>query len=130
MPEKISHKPFPAYHPTPDEEYMSEKQVAHFRNVLDVLKQDLVSSPQPENKISGQPYPGESTSVPHERRQLEKIAFALSRMEAGEYGYCDNCGIEIGLKRLETRPATIWCLECKAITEAGANQAAQNRQMP
>lgn len=52
-----------------------------------------------------------------ERKLLEKIEAAIQRIEDGEYGECDDCGEKIGLKRLEARPVTTLCIECKTRQE-------------
>ena len=52
-----------------------------------------------------------------ERKLLSKIDEAIVRLEEGEYGACDDCGEEIGLKRLEARPVTTLCIDCKTIQE-------------
>jgi DnaK suppressor protein len=48
---------------------------------------------------------------------LAKIEAALRKIEKGEYGACENCGEEIGLKRLEARPVAQLCIDCKAEQE-------------
>jgi len=52
-----------------------------------------------------------------ERKLLSKIEEALERVEEGEFGICDDCGDEIGIKRLEARPVTTLCIDCKTIQE-------------
>jgi len=52
-----------------------------------------------------------------ERKLLSKIEEALQRVEDGEYGICEGCGDEIGLKRLEARPVTTLCIDCKTAQE-------------
>ncbi|MFN2353875.1 MAG: RNA polymerase-binding protein DksA [Desulfopila sp.] len=52
-----------------------------------------------------------------ERKLLSKIEEALERVEEGEYGICEDCGEDIGLKRLEARPVTTLCIDCKTIQE-------------
>lgn len=52
-----------------------------------------------------------------ERKLLSKIDDALVRIDEGEYGMCDDCGETIGLKRLEARPVTTLCIDCKTIQE-------------
>ena len=51
--------------------------------------------------------------------RLDSIANALSLIEEGTYGICENCGREIGSARLEALPHTTFCIECKALTEKG-----------
>jgi DnaK suppressor protein len=52
-----------------------------------------------------------------EKTLLKKIDGALKRLEAGEFGICDECGDEIAMKRLEARPVTSLCIECKTEQE-------------
>lgn len=54
------------------------------------------------------------------KKILNKINHSLSTIKAGEYGYCDVCGIEIGLERLQARPTASKCVECKTINELKA----------
>lgn len=52
-----------------------------------------------------------------ERKLLSKIEGAMGRINEGEYGICDGCGEEIGIKRLEARPVTTYCIDCKTLQE-------------
>ncbi len=52
-----------------------------------------------------------------ERKLLSKIEAALDRVDEGEFGVCDDCGEDIGLKRLEARPVTTLCIDCKTVQE-------------
>jgi len=52
-----------------------------------------------------------------ERKLLSKIEEAIGRLNEGEYGLCDGCGEEIGVKRLEARPVTTYCIDCKTLQE-------------
>jgi len=52
-----------------------------------------------------------------ERKLLSKIEEALERVDEGEYGVCEDCGEDIGIKRLEARPVTTLCIDCKTIQE-------------
>jgi DnaK suppressor protein len=52
-----------------------------------------------------------------ERKLIKKIDESIARIESGEYGYCDSCGVEIGLKRLEARPTATLCIDCKTLEE-------------
>lgn len=53
-----------------------------------------------------------------ERKLLKKIDKAIEKMDSGTYGICETCGQEIGVKRLEARPVTTLCIECKTEQEA------------
>jgi DnaK suppressor protein len=52
-----------------------------------------------------------------ERKLIKKVDESIARIESGEYGYCDSCGVEIGLKRLEARPTATLCIDCKTLEE-------------
>ena len=57
-----------------------------------------------------------------ERKLIRKIDSTLERLEQGDYGYCDSCGIEIGLRRLEARPTAEKCVDCKSLDEIRERQ--------
>jgi len=52
-----------------------------------------------------------------ERKLLKKIEEAIERIQQGVFGICDKCGLEINIKRLEARPVTTMCIECKTLQE-------------
>ncbi|MEW6488579.1 MAG: RNA polymerase-binding protein DksA [Thermodesulfobacteriota bacterium] len=52
-----------------------------------------------------------------ERKLIQKIQEAMQRLEEGTYGICESCGEEIGEKRLEARPVTTQCIDCKSEAE-------------
>jgi DnaK suppressor protein len=52
-----------------------------------------------------------------ERKLLKKIDEAIERINQGVFGICDKCGLEINIKRLEARPVTTMCIECKTLQE-------------
>jgi len=60
-----------------------------------------------------------------ERKLIKKIDETIQRIDAGEYGYCDSCGVEIGLKRLEARPTATLCIDCKTLDELRERQVAK-----
>jgi DnaK suppressor protein len=60
-----------------------------------------------------------------ERKLIKKIDETIARIEANEYGYCDSCGVEIGLKRLEARPTATLCIDCKTLDELRERQVAK-----
>lgn len=141
MAEDILHKQFPPYVPAKGEDYMSEKQLAHFRDILDTLKRELmddiertVHTLQDEATVFADPNDRASQESDialelrnrdRERKLIKKIDEALKRIEDGEYGYCDNCGVEIGLKRLEARPTATLCIDCKTLEEMRERQVAK-----
>lgn len=141
MAEDLLHKQFPAYVPAAGEEYMSEKQAAHFRVMLEALKKELaddiertVHALQDEATVFADPNDRASQESDialelrnrdRERKLIKKIDEALGRLNAGEYGYCDSCGVEIGLKRLEARPTATMCIDCKTLEEMRERQVAK-----
>ena len=52
-----------------------------------------------------------------ERKLIKKIDESITNLEAQEYGYCESCGIEIGIRRLEARPTANQCIDCKTLDE-------------
>ena len=60
-----------------------------------------------------------------ERKLIKKIDETIARIEKDDYGYCENCGIEIGLKRLEARPTATLCIDCKTLDELREKQVAK-----
>ena len=60
-----------------------------------------------------------------ERKLIKKIDEPIARIDANEYGYCDSCGVEIGLKRLEARPTATLCIDCKTLDEMRERQVAK-----
>ena len=60
-----------------------------------------------------------------ERKLIKKIDETMALIDAGEYGYCEKCGVEIGLKRLEARPTATLCIDCKTLDELREKQVAK-----
>lgn len=131
----------PPYKATKNEEYMNAKQLAHFRKILDLVKKELsqdidrtVHMMQDEATIFADPNDRASQESDmalelrnrdRERKLIKKIDETIARIEAGDYGYCDSCGIEIGLKRLEARPTATLCIDCKTLDEMREKQIAK-----
>jgi DnaK suppressor protein len=141
MAEETLHKQFPSYVLAPGEEYMSDKQLAHFRTMLETVKQELsedidrtVHTMQDEATAFADPNDRASQESDialelrnrdRERKLIKKIDEAIGRISNGEYGYCDSCGVEIGLKRLEARPTATMCIDCKTLEEMRERQVAK-----
>lgn len=126
------------YQPEKNEEYMSVTQVAHFRNILLAWKDELVN----EADRTIHTMQDESTALPdvndratqeeefaielrtrdRERKLIHKIEQSLELLTAGDYGYCEECGTEIGLRRLEARPTATLCIDCKTLSEIKEKQ--------
>jgi DnaK suppressor protein len=60
-----------------------------------------------------------------ERKLIKKIDETIGKIEAEDYGYCESCGVEIGLKRLEARPTATLCIDCKTLDELREKQVAK-----
>lgn len=119
----------PPYQPKPGEEYMSEGQVEHFRQILMNWKRELMEEvdrtihhlrdeatnfPDPNDRATQESEFGlELRARDRERKLLKKIDAALARLDDGSYGYCEETGEDIGLRRLEARPIATLCLEAQ-----------------
>ena len=57
-----------------------------------------------------------------ERKLIKKIDESLKEIESGDYGFCESCGIEIGIRRLEARPTASLCIDCKTLDEIREKQ--------
>jgi DnaK suppressor protein len=113
----------------PDNEYMNEKQLEFFRARLTALKDDLLSNagettehlredtsivPDPADRATiEEEHALELRTRDRERKLLKKISQSLARIEAGEYGFCDETGEPIGLGRLLARPTATLSLEAQ-----------------
>jgi DnaK suppressor protein len=120
------------------EEYMSPGQLKHFEAILDSWKQELMvevdrtvhhmqdeaaNFPDPNDRATQESEFGlELRTRDRERKLLRKINSALIRIEEGTYGYCDETGEEIGLKRLEARPVATMCVEAQERREMAERQ--------
>ena len=140
MPSEL-HKAVPPYKPKGKEEYMNARQLSHFRKMLEEMKRDLsqdidrtVHTMQDEATIFADPNDRASQESDmslelrnrdRERKLIKKIDETIQRIDAGEYGYCDSCGVEIGLKRLEVRPTATLCIDCKTLDEMRERQVAK-----
>ncbi|MFA6121597.1 MAG: RNA polymerase-binding protein DksA [Sideroxydans sp.] len=123
------------------EAYMSAKQLEHFRGVLNEIKlglsQDIdrtVHTMQDEATVFADPNDRASQESDmslelrnrdRERKLIKNIDKMLARIEAGDYGFCDKCGVEIGLNRLEARPTATLCIDCKTLDEIRERQVAK-----
>ena len=120
---------------------MNATQRAHFRKILETLKAELsqdidrtVHTMQDEATVFADPNDRASQESDmalelrnrdRERKLIKKIDETIARIDADEYGYCDSCGVEIGLKRLEARPTATLCIDCKTLDELRERQVAK-----
>lgn len=121
------------YLPGDDEPYMSPQQRAFFRELLRSWKKELLD--EAERTISAMHEEKAIFADPTDRATLEtdrnfelrtrdrgrkligKIDRTIEHIEADEYGFCEECGVEIGLRRLQARPVTDLCIDCKTKQE-------------
>jgi len=122
------------------EEYMNEDQVEHFRQILNnwraelfeevsktinVMQDEYSNLPDPNDRASQETDMSlELRNRDRDRKLLKKIVSSISRLDIDEYGWCDRCGIEIGIGRLEARPTAELCIDCKTLEEIKEKQRA------
>lgn len=120
------------------EEYMGTAQIAHFRQILQNWKKELMEEvdrtvhhmqdeaanfPDPNDRASQESeFALELRTRDRERKLIKKIDESLEDLENGDYGYCEVCGIEIGIRRLEARPTATQCIDCKTLDEMKERQ--------
>ena len=121
-----------------NEKYMNAKQKKHFLEILDSwaeqlqIEQERTAENIQENVSN---FPDESDRATHEeeftlelrtrereRKLLSKINESIEDLKSNDYGYCASCGIEIGIRRLESRPTATRCIDCKTIEEIHERQ--------
>jgi len=138
---ELTRKSLVPYVPKKGEEYMNAKQRTHFRKILENVKAELseeidrtVHTMQDEATVFADPNDRASQESDmalelrnrdRERKLIKKIDETIARIDANEYGYCDSCGVEIGLKRLEARPTATLCIDCKTLDEMRERQVAK-----
>ncbi len=120
------------------EEYMNDAQLQHFATLLNNWKSELMQEvdrtvhhmqdeaanfPDPNDRATQESeFSLELRTRDRERRLIKKIDESLKAIESGEYGYCETCGIEIGIRRLEARPTATLCIDCKTLDEIREKQ--------
>ena len=129
---------FKPYKPSRGESYMNEEQLEHFRGLLLQWRAELVDEvtrtvshmkdeasnfPDPADRATQEEeFSLELRTRDRERKLIKKIDGTLERITIDDYGYCDACGIEIGVKRLEARPTATLCIDCKTLSEIKERQ--------
>ncbi|QUM77697.1 RNA polymerase-binding protein DksA [Moritella sp. 24] len=127
-----------AYQEQPGEEYMGEKQRDHFKNILSAwrnelreevdrtvvhMKDEASNFPDPVDRAAQEEeFSLELRARDRERKLIKKIEKTLQLIENDEFGFCDTCGIEIGIRRLEARPTAEQCIDCKTLSEIKEKQ--------
>jgi len=129
---------FKPYVEVPDEEYMNESQLKHFEAILNNwkaelmhevdrtvthMKDDAANFPDPNDRATQESeFSLELRTRDRERKLIKKIDESLKEIESGDYGFCEACGIEIGIRRLEARPTASLCIDCKTLDEIREKQ--------
>ncbi|PPI88666.1 RNA polymerase-binding transcription factor [Candidatus Pantoea edessiphila] len=129
-----------AYQEKPNEKYMNSNQLNHFRKILKAWRSQLQHEinrtlihiqdepsnfPDPIDRASQEEeFSLELRTRDRERKLIKKIEKTLKKVEDDNFGYCDSCGIEIGIRRLEARPTADLCIDCKTIAEIREKQIA------
>jgi len=132
---------FEPYKAKKGEEYMNAKQLAHFRKMLEAWKAELsqdidttLHSMQDEQTVFADPNDRatqesdmalELRNRDRERKLIKKINETIAKIDSGDYGYCESCGVEIGLERLQARPTATLCIDCKTLEEIRERQVAK-----
>lgn len=133
-------KTFVPYKEVRGEEYMNPEQSEHFRAILlewkvslmqevdrtvGHMKSDATNFPDPNDRATQEEeFSLELRTRDRERKLIKKIDESLTKLDEEDYGYCDGCGVEIGIRRLEARPTANMCIECKTLEEIREKQIA------
>ncbi len=126
------------YHEKAGEEYMSSEQLAHFTKILQAwrgqlrdevertvhhMQDEAANFPDPVDRASQEEeFSLELRNRDRERRLIKKIEKTLNKIEEDDFGFCDSCGVEIGVRRLEARPTADLCIDCKTLAEMKEKQ--------
>lgn len=126
------------YQESAGEEYMNENQLEHFKKILTAwrnqlraevdrtvthMKDEAANFPDPVDRAAQEEeFSLELRTRDRERKLIKKIEKTLKRIEEDDFGFCDSCGIEVGIKRLEARPTADLCIDCKTMAEIKEKQ--------
>lgn len=129
---------FTPYQARPGEEYMNPAQVEHFRQILASWRQGLMEEvdrtvhhmqddasnfADPNDRATQEEeFALELRTRDRERKLIKKITESLANLDSGDYGYCEVCGVEIGIRRMEARPTATLCIDCKTLDEIKEKQ--------
>ena len=129
---------FEPYKPKRGEKYMNEQQRAHFKTILLNWKSDLMQEvdrtvnhmkdeaanfPDPADRATQEEeFSLELRTRDRERKLIKKIDSTMELIDIDDYGYCEACGVDIGIKRLEARPTATQCIDCKTLAEIKEKQ--------
>ena len=131
-------KSFAPYKISKTEKYMNRFQKKHFLNILTSWKNALDNEQEKTEKLIQQDQSNFPDSLDRaskeeefmlelrkrerERKLISKIELSLKDIDDDFYGYCETCGVEIGIKRLEARPTATKCIDCKTVDEIKEKQ--------
>ena len=131
-------KNFVPYKPKKGEEYMNEKQREHFKQILldwreqlmqevdrtvHHMQDDAANYPDPADRATQEEeFSLELRTRDRERKLIKKIDNTIEAIVQDDYGFCETCGIEIGIRRLEARPTADKCVDCKTLDEIKEKQ--------
>ena len=131
-------KNFVPYKPKKGEEYMNEKQREHFKQILldwreqlmqevdrtvHHMQDDAANYTDPADRATQEEeFSLELRTRDRERKLIKKIDSTIEAIAQDDYGFCESCGIEIGIRRLEARPTATRCIDCKTIEEIHEKQ--------
>lgn len=129
---------FTPYELKKNEEYMSDDQREHFKQILFAWKQELMEEvdrtvhhmkeeasnfADPSDRATQEEeFSLELRTRDRERKLIKKIDKTIDRIEKDDYGFCDSCGVEVGIRRLEARPTATLCIDCKTLAEIKERQ--------
>ena len=132
------------YKPKKAEQYMGVEMLGHFQRILAALrkrlleggdktvthmKEEAINYPDPNDRASQEEdFRLELRTRDRERKLLKKIEESLEMVREKDYGYCEVCGVEIGLRRLEARPTATLCIDCKTLDEIREKQQKQEEE--
>jgi DnaK suppressor protein len=131
-------KSFTPYAPAKGEVYMNDVQKEHFRSILlnwrvelmagvdrtvSHMKDEAANFPDPADRATQEEeFSLELRTRDRERKLIKKIESTLELIDQDDYGYCEECGVDIGIKRLEARPVSTLCYDCKTLEEMKERQ--------
>ncbi|MGD2138495.1 MAG: RNA polymerase-binding protein DksA [Gammaproteobacteria bacterium] len=117
---------------------MNDEQIAHFRDILMTWKRELMEEvdrtvhhmqddaanfPDPNDRATQESeFSMELRARDRERKLIKKIEESIRNLDNDEFGYCEACGVEIGIRRLEARPTATLCIDCKILDEIREKQ--------
>nr|BET44669.1 MAG: RNA polymerase-binding protein DksA [Candidatus Aschnera chinzeii] len=127
-----------SYIEKPGEKYMNNNQLNHFKIILEAwcsylisevnrtvidLQDKAINFPDPVDRaVQEEEFNLELLNRDRERQLIKKIQKTLKKVDTKEFGYCDTCGVEIGIRRLEARPTADLCIDCKTLAEIREKQ--------